>query len=80
VGQGATTIRIEGQLTRADLPDVEAVCDSAKPPLLLDLSGLKTADTDGIQALRSLSQTRAKLEGASPYIRQLLLEIGRSHK
>jgi anti-anti-sigma regulatory factor len=80
VGQAATTIRIEGKLTRADLRDVQAACDSANVPLVLDLSGLKSADTDGIQALCSLSETRAKLEGASPYIRQLLFEIGRSRK
>ncbi len=72
-GQTATTIRIEGRLTGADLPDVRATCESAKPPLRLDLSGLKSADTDGIRALRSLSETGAKLHGASPYIHELLL-------
>ncbi len=68
-----TTIRIEGQLTVADLPDVREACESASPPLRLDLSGLRSADLDGIRALRSLSET-AELHGASPYIRQLLLE------
>ena len=63
---------------RTDLPDVQAACDSAKAPLVLDLSGLKSADADAIRALRSLSEKGAKLEGANPYIRQLLLEIGRS--
>ncbi len=74
VGETATTIRIEGRLTAADLPDVRAACESAKPPLRLDLSGLKSADIDGIRALRSLSETGAELHGGSPYIRQLLLE------
>ena len=69
-----TTIRIEGQLTAAELPDVKAACDSAHPPLRLDLSGLRSADSDGIRALRSLTETGAELQGASPYIRQLLLE------
>ncbi len=72
-GETATTIRIEGRLTGADLPDVRATCESAKSPLRLDLSGLNSADTDGIRALRSLSETGAKLHGASPYIHQLLL-------
>ncbi len=72
-GQATTTIRIDGQLTVTDLPDVIAACESASPPLRLDLSGLRSADVDGIRALRSLSET-AELHGASPYIRQLLLE------
>ncbi len=73
-GQTGTTIRIEGQLTGAELPDVRAACDSVSPPLRLDLSGLKSADIDGIRALRSLSETGARLQRANPYIRQLLLE------
>ncbi len=73
-GQTGTTIRIEGRLTAAELPDVRAACDSANPPLRLDLSGLRSADSDGIRALRSLSETGAELQGASPYIRQLLLK------
>ncbi len=76
-GQTATTIRIEGQLTGAGLPDVRAACESAKPPLRLDLSGLTSADNDGIRTLRSLSERGAELHGASPYVRQLLLEAKR---
>ena len=72
VGDTGTTIRIEGQLTSAGLPDVRAACEFAKPPLRLDLSGLKSADIDGIRALQSLSKTGAELHGANPYIRQLL--------
>ncbi len=72
VGETVTTIRIEGQLTGAELPAVRAACDSASSSLRLDLSGLKSADVDGIRALRSLSETGAELHGASPYIRLLL--------
>ncbi len=63
VGEAASTIRIEGQLTVADLPDVREACASVSPPLRLDLSGLRSADVDGIRALRSLSET-AELHGA----------------
>ncbi len=73
-GETVTTIRIEGQLTSASVPDVRAACDSANPPLRLDLSGLRSADTDGIRALQSLSEAGAKLRGASPFINELLLE------
>ncbi len=73
-GEAVTTIRIEGQLTSAAVPDVRAACESANPPLRLDLSGLRSADRDGIRALRSLSEAGAELHGANSYIRQLLLE------
>ncbi len=73
-GEDASTIRIEGQLTVADVPDVKEACESASRPLRLDLSGLRSADVDGIRALCSLSEAGAELHGASPYIRQLLLE------
>jgi len=73
-GETVTTIRIEGQLTSAVVPDVTAACESADPPLRLDLSGLRSADRDGIRALQSLSEAGTELHGASPYINQLLLE------
>jgi anti-anti-sigma regulatory factor len=74
VGDTVTTIRIEGELTSASVPDVRAACGSANPPLRLDLSGLRSADSDGIRALQSLSEAGAELHGANPYINQLLLE------
>ncbi len=76
-GETVTIIRIEGLLTSASVPDVRAACDSANPPLRLDLSGLRSADTDGIRALQSLSEAGAKLHGASAYINQLLLEVSK---
>ena len=74
VGETVTTIRIEGQLTSVSVPDVRTACESANPPLRLDLSGLRSADSDGIRALRSLSEAGSELHGASPYINQLLIE------
>ena len=72
-----TTIQIEGTLTSASVPDVRAACESANPPLRLNLSGLRSADSDGIRALQSLSEAGAELHGANPYINQLLLDIRR---
>ena len=73
-GDTVTTIRIEGELTTASLPDVRAACESANPPLRLDLSGLRSADSDGIRALQLLAEAGAELHGANPYINQLLLD------
>jgi len=76
-GETLTIIRIEGQLTSSSVPDVRAACESANPPLRLDLSDLRSAGRDGIQALLELSEAGAELHGASPYIYELLLEAGR---
>ncbi len=73
-GETVTTILIEGQLTGSSVPDVRAACESANPPLRLELFGLRSADRDGIRALQALSEAGAELHGASPYINQLLLE------
>ncbi len=70
---GTTTIRVEGHLEAETVSDLQNECRSADPPLRLDLSGLLSADTDGIQTLRSLSARGAELFGDSLYIRQLLL-------
>ena len=40
----------------------------------VDLSGLQSADAEGVRALRSLFAKGAKLVGASVYVRQLLKE------
>jgi len=40
----------------------------------LDLSGLKSADSDGIKELLSLVAKGAELTGASPFIERLLEE------
>ena len=72
-----TTIRIEGQLTGDGVPDVSAACESANSPVRLDLSGLRSADDDGIRVLQSLSEAGAELHGANPYINQLLIDFRR---
>ena len=76
-GKAVTSIRIDGQLTSTCVPDLIAACESVHPPLRLDLSGLRSADGDGIRALQSLSEAGAELHDASPYINQLLLEAGK---
>ena len=77
VGETVTTIRIEGRLQSSSVPDLRAACESANAPWHLDLSGLRSADADGIRALRSLLESGAELQGADPYVRQLLYEVGK---
>ncbi len=68
----ATTIRVEGRLDAEAVPDLQREVKRAGAPLRLDLSGLISADAEGIKELRALSAKGAELRGASAYIRQLL--------
>ena len=72
-GKGATTtIRVEGCLTAGEVSDLKKQCHEAGGSLCLDLSGLVSADQEGVGMLRLLSVEGAKLFGESPYIRELL--------
>ena len=68
----AWTIRVEGRLDADAVPDLQAEVKLASGPLRMDLSGLISADAEGIKELRALSAKGAELRGGSAYIRQLL--------
>ena len=72
--EGASIIRVEGQLTARDTSILEAKCRSAGSPQRLDLSGLLSSDEAGIELLRSLQAGGAELHGVSPFIRRRLEE------
>jgi anti-anti-sigma regulatory factor len=73
-GEDETIIRLEGRLSAKRVEDLEKAVHVAGGTVLLDLSGLRSADAEGVLTLRSLAAKGAKLVGASPYIRQLLNE------
>ena len=62
------TVRIEGRLDEADLPDLLSDCLS-KEGLKLDLGGLQSADKAGVRALRWLVAAGAEVCHASPTCR-----------
>ena len=66
------TVRIEGRLDEADLPDLLSQCQSKEGGLKLDLGGLQSADKPGVRALRGLVAEGAKVTRASPYISRVL--------
>ncbi len=68
----AMTIRVEGRLNAEAVPDLQKEVKRAGAPLRLNLSGLISADAEGIKELRALSAKGAELRGASTSIRQLL--------
>ena len=65
-------IRVEGRFTAGGVPDLLREIGEAHGPVKLDLSDLLSADSDGADALRGIAGHGIKVEGASPYIRQLL--------
>jgi len=77
VGETVTTIRIEGHFASRDAPDVRAACESANQPVRLDLSGMRSADGGAIRVIQSLLEAEAEVDGVSPYIGQLLVEVER---
>ena len=73
-GENKTTIRVEGHLAVEEIENLQTEFQLAAAPVHLDLSGLRSADAEGVRALRSLSTEGAKLDGVSIYIRRLLDE------
>jgi hypothetical protein len=73
-GEDKTIIRLEGRFNAKRVEDLKKTVHVAGGTVLLDLSGLRSADAEGVLTLRSLAAKGAKLVGASPYIRQLLNE------
>jgi len=69
---GVRVVRIEGWLEGEAVAELERVVSGGSGPLRLDLCELRSADTAGLAALRTLRAAGASLVGASPYIRLLL--------
>jgi anti-anti-sigma regulatory factor len=69
-----TTIRVEGRLGIEAVPELRREFQLAGNSVRLDLSGLTSADADGVRELLELSHKGAKLCGLSAYVRQMLDE------
>ena len=67
-----TTIRVEGHFSAKEVEDLQKEIQRVGEPVHLDLSGLQSADAEGVRTLRFFSAQGVKLVGASPYIQQLL--------
>ncbi len=75
---GATeSLRIEGRLTRSDLPRFQEACSellASGRALRLDLSGLQFVDRDAAVALRGLRACGVAFVGASGFVDALLAD------
>jgi len=72
--ESGAVVSIEGRLDAAAVPGLLSECRSVGRPLRLDLSGLRSADADGVRALRELMGPAIEFHGMSPYIRHLVFE------
>jgi hypothetical protein len=67
-----TVVRIDGQLRKEGVAELERVCRSIDGPLCLDLANLYSVDGDAVRAVRMLEDSGAAVAGVSPYIQKLL--------
>ena len=67
-----TIVSVAGRLQGLGVGELLKTHDSIEGEFVLDLSGLRSADPDGIKAIRKLLRAGAKLRGASPFIQILL--------
>lgn len=72
-GEKKTTIRIEGELMRGGVSELDKARRTVDGAFDLDLSELMRADEEGVRALKKLRSGGARLVATSPYI-ELLLE------
>ncbi len=66
------TVKLDGRLTGEEVPELRLVCAANQRQLVLDLTGLQSADREGVSALRELRAKGTDLVGLSPYLQLLL--------
>jgi hypothetical protein len=66
------TVHLAGRLNAAWVPELRGVCAGAAGCLRIDLTDLLSADAVGIDALRRLQTSGARLVGVPRYLRQWL--------
>jgi anti-anti-sigma regulatory factor len=77
--RNATILRIEGRLTERDLVELDttiAACRSDRRRVVIDLAGLGFLDEPGAAALVAAQTDEVELVGASPFVQQILQEVG----
>ena len=68
-----TVVCIAGRLANTAVTQLKKACGSIDNPFVIDLSSLLFADDEGINAIRTIVDEGAQVQGASPFV-QLMLE------
>ena len=71
-GRTETIVSVSGRLEGAGVEELMRVCRSIGGEFVLDLTGVRSADPEGIDAIRELTSRSATLRGVSPFMRLLL--------
>jgi hypothetical protein len=67
-----TIVSVTGRLAGSATHEFLRACRAIEREFELDLTGLRSADSEGIEAIRELVREGRKLRGASQFIRLLL--------
>ena len=70
-----SVVRLSGQLAGEFVAEAERVCLSANPPLLIDASGLQSADADGLALFAKIIEGGGRVEGLSGYLAMRLAAL-----
>ncbi len=63
-----SVVRVAGRLTVEFVRDVERLCLSAEPPVLIDASELQSCDAAGLAFFARVRDGTASVEGLSEYL------------
>ncbi len=69
---GTCTVHVAGRLAGPHVGDLLRVCNDASGALRIDLSDLLSVDSEGLDALRRLTEDGAELFGVAQYLRREL--------
>jgi len=69
-----TIVSVAGRLAGSGVHELLRTCHSTEGEFVLDVTGLRSADPEGIETIRNLVHEGRKLRGVSPFIRLLLDE------
>lgn len=77
-GSKPCVLKVDGLLEAADVGVLHHEWAAAAGTVTLDLSGLRSADDSGVDAIRTLESQGAELRGLCPYL-ELLVRAGRNN-
>ena len=73
--EGSVTLRLEGVIREAWVPEIEAACRDAReetPRVHLELTQVRFVDRSGLEALKRLVANGVTIGGCTNFVRELL--------
>ncbi len=67
-----SVVKPAGQLTVEFVKDVEGLCRTAEPPVVIDANGLRSCDTEGLACLARMRDSGVRVEGLSEHLEMRL--------